>query len=216
MFGCLRRLGCLVIILGALGAWYFYTHLRSSDRTPGTHAESASHTGWEPLTAADAARGKRAVESLSQRAGPVFANMTPAEAASYIFLAASRQLPSSASNIQASAVNDRLRVRAQVSLKDFGGASALGPLASLIGDRDTVLLGGTIHVIRSGLGEFVVDEMKFGRASIPGMLIPRLIGRFRKGNVGELSDRGLPMTMPSYISDVRIENGRITLYKSVP
>lgn len=215
MFGCLRRLGCLIIILGGLGAWYFYTHLKSNDATPASHADISGHAGWEPLTRPDADRGKRTVESLSQRSGPVFANLTPAEAASYIFLAASRQLPPSASNIQASAVNDRLRVRAEVSLKDFGGAAALGPLASLIGDRDTVLLGGTIRVIRPGLGEFAVEEMKFGRASIPGMLIPRLVAHFRKGNVTGLSDRGLPMAMPSYISDVRIENGKITLYKSV-
>jgi len=92
----------------------------------------------------------------------------------------------------------------------------LGPLASLIGDRDTVQLGGTIHVIRPGLGEFVVEEMKFGQAPIPGLLIPRLVSHFRRGNVDGISDRGLPMKMPSYISDVRIENGRITLYKSVP
>lgn len=216
MFGCLRRLGCLVIIVGGLGAWYFYTHLKSSDKSRPSPAVAAPHAGWEPLSQADAERGKRAVESLSQRAGPVFANMTPAEAASYIFLAGARQLPESAKNIQASAVNERLRVRAEVSLKDFGGPAVLGPLASLIGERDTVQLGGTIHVLRPGLGEFAVEEMKFGRASIPGILIPRLIGHFRKGNVSGLSDRGLPMAMPAYISDVRIENGIITLYKSVP
>ena len=178
--------------------------------------DASSHSGWEPLTQADAERGKRAVESLSQRAGPVFANMTAAEAASYIFLANARQLPASASKIQASAVNDRLNVRAEVSLKDFGGASVLGPLGSLIGERDTVQLGGHIHIIRPGAGEFIVDDMKFGRAPIPGVLIPRLIAKFRRGSVDGMSDRGLQMAMPLYISDVRIENGKITLYKSVP
>lgn len=214
MFGCLRKLGCLVIIIAGLGAWYFYTHLKSGDSSPGRSSAVSSAT-WESLTPAAAARGKTAVESLSQRAGPVFANITPAEAASYIFLAATSQFPGAARNIQASAVNDRLRVRSEVSIKDFGGAAVLGPLGSLIGDRDTVQLGGTIKVLRPGLGEFTVQEMKFGNAAIPGILIPRLIARFRKGNVEGLSDRGLPMTMPEYISDVRIENGKITLYKSV-
>jgi hypothetical protein len=216
MFGCIRRLGCLVIIIAGLGAWYFYTHLYNSHPSAPKPVSASAHLGWEPLSQAHAAAGKRAVESLSQRTGPVFTNMTPAEAASYIFLAAARQLPPSAQKIEASAVNDRLRVRAEVSLKDFGGASVLGPLASLIGDRDTVELGGTIHVLQPGKGEFVVEEMKFGHASIPGLLIPRLIGKFRKGDLTGLSDRGLPMKMPEYISDVRIENGKITLYKSVP
>jgi hypothetical protein len=216
MFGCLRKLGCLIVIIAALGAWYFYTHLSSNHPDVAHTGSIAAHSGWEPLTQADAERGKRAVESLSQQSGPVFANITPAEAASYIFLAATRQLPPSARKIEASAVNDRLNVRADVSVREFGGAAVLGPLASLIGDRDTVQLGGTIHVIRPGAGEFIVEEMKFGQANIPRLLIPRLIGRFRKGDVTGLSDRGLPMRMPSYISDVRIENGKITLYKSVP
>jgi len=30
-----------------------------------------------------------------------------------------------------------------------------------------------------------------------------------------IAQNGLPMVMPSYISDVRIANGKITLYKSV-
>ena len=38
-------------------------------------------------------------------------------------------------------------------------------------------------------------------------------GRVRLQPLGR--DRGLPMQMPEYISDVRIENGKITLYKSV-
>ena len=215
MFGCLRRLGCIVIIIAGIGAWYFYTHLKGNDPTA-PRAGASANTGWEPLTQASAQRGKRAVESLSTQTGPVFANMTAAEAASYIFLATARQLPASASQIQASSVNDRLNVRAEVSMKDFGGAAVLGPLGSLIGERDTVQLGGHIHVIRPGAGEFIVDDMKFGRAPIPGVLIPRLIAKFRRGSVDGMSDRGLPMAMPQYISDVRIENGKITLYKSVP
>src|SRR4051812_13481417 len=121
MFGCLRRLGCLAIIIAALGAWYFYTHLSSNHPSTTRTAGATAHMGWEPLTQANAERGRAAVESLSQRTGPVFANMTPSQAASYIFLAATRQLPPSAQKIEAMAVNDRLRVRAEVSLKDFGG-----------------------------------------------------------------------------------------------
>jgi hypothetical protein len=38
----------------------------------------------------------------------------------------------------------------------------------------------------------------------------------KKGkNVEGISPSGLPMLMPPYISDVRVANGKITLYKSV-
>ena len=37
----------------------------------------------------------------------------------------------------------------------------------------------------------------------------------RSKPVEGISENGLPMVMPAYISDVRISNGKITLYKSV-
>ncbi|HEV7837246.1 MAG TPA: hypothetical protein VGO75_04195 [Gemmatimonadaceae bacterium] len=37
----------------------------------------------------------------------------------------------------------------------------------------------------------------------------------RSKTVVGLAPNGLPMVMPSYISDVRISNGKVTLYKSV-
>jgi hypothetical protein len=173
-------------------------------------------TGWKPLTAADAQRGRVAVDALAQRSGPVFANLTPAEAASYIFLVVAKQLPPSARNAEASIVGDRLYVRSEVDLKDFGGAGQLGTLGMLLGSRDSVLLGGTIHMLKPGLAEFKVQEVKLGRLQVPQSLVPRLISQMKRGKKVEgVSENGLPMVMPTYISDVRIANGKITLYKSV-
>ena len=86
----------------------------------------------------------------------------------------------------------------------------------LLGSRDSVLLGGTIHMLKPGLAEFRVQEVKLGRLDVPQNLIPRLITQMKRGKKVEgISPNGLPMVMPSYISDVRIANGKITLYKSV-
>ena len=85
------------------------------------------NSGWQPLTAADASRGEAAVQSLGRQSGPVFANLTPAEAASYIFTVVAKQLPPSAKNAEAAVIGDRLYVRSEVDLKDFGGAKSLGP-----------------------------------------------------------------------------------------
>jgi hypothetical protein len=108
-------------------------------------------------------------------------------------------------------------VRANVDLKDFGGAKALGPLASLIGERDTVQLGGTIAVLRRGVGEFQVKDVKVGAFSVPSAIIPRLISHIRKGTMPDgISSNALPMKLPDYIGDVRISNGRVIVYKNVP
>lgn len=225
MFGCFRRLGCLVflLIIGVL-AWFNRGKLEeiyrryAGDRisaAPGSAAAAAG--GWESLNGDKALRGKSRVEALSGKSGPVFATLTPAEAASYIFLEAAKQLPASSQDIQASVRDDRLYVRANVDLKDFGGASVLGPLAGMLGSRDTVQLGGTIHVLRPGVGEFEAKDVHIGSFPIPSPLIPKLVKRMRKGTMPDgLASDALPMKLPLYIGDIRIANGRIVVYKNLP
>ncbi len=223
MKGCIRRLGCLVLIIALAALWYWYARVErpaattTASTTDAVTGASNTNTGWKPLTPADAQRGRVAVEALAQRSGPVFANLSPAEAASYIFLVVAKQLPPSARNAEASIVGDRLYVRSEVDLKDFGGAGQLGALGMLLGSRDSVLLGGTIHMLKPGLAEFQVQEVKLGRLEVPKTLIPRLIAQMTRGKkkIEGISETGLPMVMPPYISDVRIANGKITLYKSV-
>jgi hypothetical protein len=223
MTGCFRRVGCLVLIIALVAVWYWYARVRpsaSNTAAPTTSATTGAivtNTGWEPISQTDADRGRVAVESLAQRSGPVFANLSPAEAASYIFLVVAKQLPPSARNAQASISGDRLNVRSEVDMRDFGGAGQLGTLGMLLGDRDSVLLGGTIQMLKPGLAEFLVQQAKIGRLDMPEKLIPKLISQMKKSGkqVDGIAPNGLPMLMPSYISDVRIANGKITLYKSV-
>jgi hypothetical protein len=221
MKGCFRRVGCLILIIALAGLWYWYARVRTPSSATSTTSTAPgatiTNTGWEPLSQADADRGRIAVESLGQRSGPVFANLSPAEAASYIFLVVAKQLPPSARNVEASISGDRLNVRSEVDMKDFGGAGQLGTLGMLLGSRDSVFLGGTIHMLKPGLGEFLVQQAKIGKLDVPQGLIPKLIAQMKKKGkpVEGIAPNGLPMVMPSYISDVRIANGKITLYKSV-
>jgi len=221
MKGFFRRIGCLILIIVIIAVvWYWYAVENSptGSNASATAASTATspNTGWQPLTTADAERGRVAVQSLGRQSGPVFANLSAAQAASYIFLVLAKQLPPSAKNAEAEIVGDRLYVRSEVELKDFGGAKNLGPLGMLLGERDSVRLGGTINVLKPGLGEFLVQEVKLGRLDVPTSLIPRLVSQMKRGKQVEgISRNGLPMVMPAYISDVRISNGKITLYKSV-
>ena len=222
MKGCLRRAGCLVIILLIAAVWFWYARVdrpagpaASAPATAPVTTATSVTSGWQPLTNADAERGRAAIQSLERSPGPVFANLTPAEAASYIFLVVAKQLPPSAKKAEASIIGDRLYVRSEVETKDFGGGKALGPIGMLLGERDSVRLGGTINMLRPGLGEFLVQEVKLGRFDVPNALIPRLLSQMKRTKTVEgISQNGLPMVMPAYISDVRISNGRITLYKS--
>lgn len=217
MFGCIRKLGCLVILL-ALGAGV-YLYMQRRDGTKNTKTGTTSvRPVFEPLTQLNAERGKRQVEALRDSRGPVFANLTGAETASFIFLSAARQMPKGVENAKAAVQGNELVVRGDVRLSDFGAKKVLGPLSGILGERDTLLLGGHINIVQPGLGEFQVTRLKIGKLTVPSPLIPRLLSELRKGAsrpVG-ISPNGIPMPVPDYISDVRIANGRITVYKNAP
>lgn len=223
MRGFFRRLGCLLIIIVLLVvAWYWYARVDekkapTADNAAAIEVASGSaNSGWQSFTPADAERGNAAIQAFNRPSGPVFVNLSPAEAGSYLLSLVSRKLPPSATNAQAAVIGNRLYVRSEVAWKDFGDSRALSSIRMLLGERDSVLIGGTIHMLHPGLAEFRVEEMKLGKFDVPSPLQKRLVAEIKKKNsVPGVSQDALPVVMPSYISDVRIANGKITLYKSV-
>jgi hypothetical protein len=101
-----------------------------------------------------------------------------------------------------------------MSLKDLGGAAALGPLGGFMAERDTVQLGGDFEVLRPGVTQFRVREIKLREFSVPAALIPRLVGRMRRDVPEGVAPDALPLRTPVYIGDVRITKGRIILYRT--
>lgn len=208
----MRKLGCLALLalaLVAAGVWYFF-------QRPGRTTETVSTSPvWEPLTTEGAERARRSVQALSRPQGPVFANLRGADLASYVFDELSKQLPPSAQNLEAAVIGDRLHVRALVDLNDFGGAGALGPLAAMLGDREPVEFGGTLELVRPGLAQYRVKVLRLRELWVPARMIPRLTQRVARGTRPPgLAADGLPLEIPTSIADVRIGEGRVTLYKS--
>jgi hypothetical protein len=147
----------------------------------------------------------------------VFGNLSGGDVASYIYESLAKQLPRSADSIQAAVIGDRLYIRASVKLQDLGGTAVLGPLAGMLGDREQMQFGGTFHIIRPQLAEYQVKDIKVRDLSLPSSMIPRVLRQTERGSRPEgLSEDGLPIVVPRYLGDVRIANGRVTLYKTVP
>jgi len=114
-------------------------------------------------------------------------------------------------------IGDRLYIRASVKLQDLGGTAVLGPLAGMLGDREQMQFGGTFHVIRPQLAEYEVKDIKVRDLSLPSSMIPRVLRQTERGSRPDgLSEDGLPIVVPRYLGDVRIANGRVTLYKTAP
>jgi hypothetical protein len=214
--GCIARLGCLfVLVCLALGAWV--TRGKWMTKVTGPAPTTTTTSTWQPLSPEAGARGRRAIEGFSSASGPVFTNLTASEIGSYVFQTVGRTFPASADSVEAAVIGDALFVRAIVPIKDLAGTGALGPLGGLLNDRERISLGGSFRVVRPGLSEFQVREIKLRDFKVPGGAIPRLIQQMSKGNRPEgIAPDALPVTTPASLADVRIANGKVTLYRTTP
>ena len=212
--GCIARIGCLIVLVClAIGAWI--TRDRWMHKITGRPAVTSTAPGWEPLTPTAGAAGKRKLDDLAKASGPVFTNLTASEVASYVFQTVARTIPATADSAEAAVIGDALFVRAIVPVREIAGTGVLGPLAGLLNDRERLQLGGTFHVIRPGLSEFEVREIKLRDFKVPNGAIPRLVRQLSKGERPEgLSPNGLPVTTPRSLADVRISNGKVTIYRT--
>ena len=216
--GCLARLGCLIMLV-VLGAAAYLTRDRWTDKLPWSSSKPATTvtTGdpWAPLTQAGAKRTTDALQRLSSPRGPVFLTLEGSDVASYVFLQIARQMPASTDSFAARIDGDHIRLRARMRTADLGGA-VTGMLGKLLGDRERVEMGGTLRVIGKGRAEFRVDDVKIRDIGLPDALVTRLVRAVASGPRAEgLDENGLPISIPPYIGDVRISNGKITLYKNV-
>jgi hypothetical protein len=210
MFGCLRRVGCLLLILILAGGAYYWWTVKVT-RPGGTTTSGV----WQPVTPADAAAGARGVASLQASTGKVFTNLTPAQAVAYLIEETSKQLPSSATDVQAMVSGDQLHVRAVLPLQELGGAKALGPLANMLGARDTVELAGRVDLLRAGMAQMHITKARVGSLNLPAAMIPRVVSQIRRESPPGIAADALALPLPPYIGDVRIANGKVTLYKNV-
>jgi hypothetical protein len=190
--------------------------VRGTTGRPAPVATTPKPEAWEPVTPDGATRAREAVRKLGTRSGPVFANLTPGDLLSYVYQELQKQLPPSTQNIEATVVGDQLWVRADVKPSDLG-AQSLGPLASMLGEREPVRFGGTLDIVRPGLAEFRVQSVRIRDLSLPKAMIPKLLNsNDNRPHPKGVAPDALPLPVPTYIADVRIHGGKITLYKAIP
>lgn len=212
--GCIARLGCLImLVLLAVGGWL--TRDQWLPKLTGHASTTATESGWQPLSAEAGSRGKRKIDELSSPSGPVYTSLSASEVASYVFQTVARTIPESADSAEAAVVGDALYVRAVLPVREIAGTGVLGPLGSLLNDRERLTLGGSFRVIRPGLSEFAVREIKLRDIKVPTGAIPRLLRQISRGNRPDgLAPNALAVTTPRSLADVRIADGRVTLYKT--
>jgi hypothetical protein len=219
MFSCLGRLGCLLVLLvaGALGwftrdLWVPKLRARFAAAPP-----PVVEARWEPLTAEGAARARAALERLAEKSGPVYVNVAAGDFAAFLLDSALRGFGAGATGAEARARDDRLSLRAEVSVADLGGPKVLGPLTSVVKGRQALTVRGRLEVLKPGRAQFRVDQIAIGELTLPAAMIPKLTGRIAaKDRDSSVSPDAIPLRVPRTLGDVRVGKGRMTLYKNLP
>ena len=193
---------------------------RVTGSSPATTTTTTTATGpvWEPLSPEAGARGKRALDALSRPSGPVFTNLTAGEVASYVFQSASRTLPASADSVEAAVIGDALYVRAVLPVKDLAGSGALGPLARA--PQRARAAAARRKLPRHPAWAQRVPDPRDQAARLQGAdRAPSrgIVTQISRGTRPEgVAADALPVTTPRDLADVRIANGRVTLYRTTP
>ncbi len=221
MFGCIGRIGCLVVLLlaGAIG-WFtrdsWYPKLRQRLRGAPVVA-TASGPKWEPLTPEGAARARLAVGRLSSKNGPVYIDVAAGDLAAYAFDVALRGMTHDTAGAQALARDDHLYVRANVDIAELVDANALGPLKSMLSGKQEVTVGGRLEVLSPGHAQFRVDEIAVKELKLPAPIIESIVARIdAKDRDARTAKNGIPVRVPPELADVRVAHGHVVLYKTVP
>jgi hypothetical protein len=213
MFGCLRRLGCLVLLAVLVCAAYF-TRSRWLPLVTSSNRRAAAALDWKPLSAEGADRARRTVRDLDRAGGQVFANVSAADFASYVLDSASLGFTRGRHPAEAAIQGDKFLLRTKLRVADLGVENV--PLLKGIADKTaTVIIGGTLSVERTGLGEWQVKSITVDAIDVPGVALTRVTRALanQPGRPGTRDDAfGFPV--PAQIADLRIHNGVITLYKS--
>jgi hypothetical protein len=209
--GCLARLGCLILLVAlCVGAWFTRNlWIPARFRPPPPIVNT-----WQPVTDAGAARTRDAFARLSRPRGPLYETLSAGDVASLAFSEASRKVGGSVDSVSAKIDGDRASIRALVSTTTM--RSKLGPVAGVLRDREWVQLTGTFYMLRPGVGEFEVERAMLGQVILPTGMIPRLVREIdNRPRPAGLADNALLLPVPTYVSDIRIANGKVTVYKNV-
>jgi hypothetical protein len=212
----MRAIGCFFVILVIAALAYLSRGLWWGRVTGRDAVDRAVVTSmrWQPLTPQGASRARSALSRLGARNGPQYVEIAPGDLAAYVLQELSRSLPPSADSIHAAAIGDRLHVQALIRTSDLGASDALGPIAMLLGEQERVRMGGTLRILRPGVGEFQVKEFRIRDFGLPQGVIPRLVRELKTGERPPgLSPDALPLRTPEYVGDVRVSDNKVTVYR---
>ncbi len=212
--GCFTNIfagiGCLtVLVLGAVGAWYFRADIAEVYRSyveRDTGGESVQLTEGYPSSAAlqSALEKERAI---ARRDGPEQVVLTADEMASLIEDRLATEARQALDSITVTLERDRFSLEAKVQTDVFG-RDLLGLLRGMIDPQEPIRVSGPAEIRAPGVIGWEIDEFRVASFPFPGPAIPVLVDRLTGGDGGAML-----FAIPAEVDDMRIRPDGVTFFR---
>ena len=184
---------------------------------PSSASSDTSHGNVAWATLKDATTPSAdAIAELERPNGPAYITLGAGDLAGFLAEGLGQVLPQSAQGVQVAIVDDLLRVRAEIPLKELGGKALPEFVSDLLTSRDTVEMAGKLEMVHPELAQFRVREVIVRGITLPSRVVPPLLSSLRKrAQRDSIASDAVALQLPKSVSDIRVSRGRVTLYKSV-
>jgi hypothetical protein len=202
--GCFKgalRLGCLVVVLGAaVAAWWFRAPLlHTAARWFGPHSTKlppVADTVGAPTPKA-LASSQTKIDRLRQPRGPDSVVWSPNELASMIGTGIDWSVRKSFDSLRVELFEGKIAVHCRLDTRVIP-PDALGPFAGMLNPMEPLRMAGPVAIERPGVVRFRVVELSLRGLSFPAPVVTQLAQRV----AGADSTGAVPLRLPPGFSDV--------------
>jgi hypothetical protein len=209
--GCLRRLGCLVLLLAMVAAAYLYRDRLAALYHRLRGIPEPAPIVFTPPAPGAAAKAEGALDRLARRGGPAYVDLDAAQLAGLI---SSQLAPGPHPALDSIAValgTDRVEVRGSLDVSVLP-RKLLGPLAAALGAREPVTAGGRLSVA-DGQVWWTIDALKLHDFAFPRPVIPALLGSM---GLPGLRGAAIPLPLATGVGDLRVSPAGVRVYRASP
>ena len=209
--GCLRKLGCLVILLAAVVAGFLYRDRIAALYRRVRGVPEPAPVVYVPPAPGAAPQAVAALGRLARQGGPAYIDITAAQLAALI----EQQVAGTGTRVLDSVAvalgDQRVEVRGSLDMSAVP-RRLLGPLAEGLGRREPVVAGGVLAARPDGRLEWTIDELKIRDFPFPRTVIPSILHvmNLTGGNAA------VPIPLSAGVGDVRVTPAGIRVYRAPP